>query len=476
MSDLLKAITTNDTLTTNGMLTNTTSSNHCLDLFYVIGGLRGSDKKDALLNAFIKAYNHNKLLALKILFWSRDVREGAGERQIFRDVMLYLAKNDLSVVLKNIHLISEYGRWDDILPLLDTPAKDKVLLVIKEGLKNNDGLCAKWLPRPNVANKSKKRWANEIRKSLNISPKQYRTLLVNLSNTVEQLMASKQWGSIEYDKIPSKAMSDYMKAFFRNDELRFNSYLLSVKKGERKINASAIYPYDVVKNMRYGNTDGADIQWSSLPNYMEGNTNRILPVVDVSGSMECSAGGSRSITCLDVAISLGLYISERNEGIFKDSFMTFSSTPKLETLKGKLSERYNQLSKANWSVSTNIELMFNELLTSAVEHNVSQDEMPTLLIILSDMEFDMGIKSNVSGQELIEKMYDEAGYKLPNIVYWNLHTSNTNIPVKYDKRGVSLVSGFSPSLLKTILGGFDYAPEKLMLDVIGGERYEKVEI
>jgi len=225
MSNLFNGMTSNDTLTTNGMLANSTTSNHCVDLFFSIGALRGKHNKQTLMNNFIKAYHENKLIALKILFWSRDVREGAGERQIFKDVITYLADNDLNTLINNIHLISEYGRWDDMLPLIDTKAKDNVLTLIREGLKAKDGLCAKWLPRPNVNNKDKKRWANQIRKSLGLSPKEYRILLSDLSNTVEQLMCSNKWGSIEYNKIPSKAMSDYMSVFIRHDKERFLSFI-----------------------------------------------------------------------------------------------------------------------------------------------------------------------------------------------------------------------------------------------------------
>lgn len=476
MSNLFNGMTTNDAITENGMLANSSTSNHCVDLFFSIGALRGKDNKQTLMNNFIKAYNENKLTALKILFWVRDVREGAGERQVFKDIITYLANNDLTTLINNTHLISEYGRWDDMLPLIDTKAKDNVLTLIREALKAKNGLCAKWLPRPNVNNKDKKRWANEIRKSLNLSPKEYRILLSDLSNTVEQLMCSNNWGSIEYNKVPSKAMSDYMKAFNKHDKERFLSFINDVKTGKTTIKAGAVYPYDIIKNMRYGIENGADAQWSSLPNYMEGSKKRLLPIVDVSGSMSCSAGDSKSISCLDVAVSLGIYISERNEGLFKDGFITFSSAPKLEIVKGSLSERYNQMNSSNWGMSTNLEAVFNLVLNSAINNEVSVDEMPDTLVILSDMQFNQGVRYNTSAQEMIEKMYNDAGYKMPSVIYWNLNARNNNFPVKYDKSGVCLVSGFSPTLLKNILGDVDFTPEKIMLEVINSDRYSKITI
>src|ERR1035437_1860827 len=330
MTTLLSAILTKDSQTENGMVTNSTSLNSCVDLFFQIGAMRGQDKA-RLINVFTKAFGENPLTAMKLLFWARDVRGGAGERQIFKDIMTYLANNRTEVMAKNIDLISEYGRWDDLLVLIGTPLENAALTVIAKGLADKNGLCAKWMPRPNVSNRDAKRQANVIRKHLGLSPKEYRKLLVENSHTVEQLMCAKQWSQINYSKLPSKAMSDLMKAFSKNDLARFQAYLMSVKNGEAKINAGAVYPYDIIKNMRQGNTAGADVQWDALPNYMEGNNERLLPMVDVSGSMSSPAGGkSGGISCLNVAISLGLYISERNIGKFQDAFITFTENPTLQ--------------------------------------------------------------------------------------------------------------------------------------------------
>jgi hypothetical protein len=251
-----------------------------------------------------------------------------------------------------------------------------------------------------------------------------------------------------------------------------------VKKGDVKINAGAVYPYDIVKNLKYGDTNGADAQWNSLPNFLENNNEQFLPVVDVSGSMTCSAGNNPNVTCMDVAISLGLYISERNVGAFKDSFITFSDRPKLQVLSGSLSERFRQLSRADWEMSTNIERVFTTILDSAVSNNVPQSEMPTMVIILSDMEFNQGTSDNwdKTAQEVFESKYADAGYKIPKIVYWNIHARNENFPVQFNKEGVALVSGFSPSLLTSVLSGKDLTPYSMMMEVISSERYTPVTV
>jgi hypothetical protein len=478
MTTLLKAMQTGDSRTENGMVTNSTSLNSCVDLFFQIGAMRGQDKT-RLINAFTKAFAENPLTAMKLLFWARDVRGGAGERKIFRDIITYLAEKRTDVMRKNLHLVSEFGRWDDLLPCVGTPLENQALELISKGLAEKNGLCAKWMPRPNVTNREKKRWAKALRSFLNLSPKEYRKLLVANSNTVEQLMCAKNFSAIDYSKLPSKAMSDYMKAFSKNDKDRFGAYLNSLEKGEVKINAGALYPYDIVKNMKMGNTKGADLQWNALPNYLTGGKERFMPVVDVSGSMSCPAGGNPNVTCMDVAISLGLYISERNEGPFKDAFITFSDNPVLQVLKGSLSERYSQLARAQWDMSTNIERVFQVILAKAKAGNVSQDEMPTMILILSDMEFNSGTRGNwnLSAQQSFERMYAEAGYVMPKVVYWNIQSrGDNNKPVHFDKNGTALVSGFSPALLTNLLAGKEMSPYSMMMSVVDSERYSVVTV
>lgn len=271
-----------------------------------------------------------------------------------------------------------------------------------------------------------------------------------------------------------------MKTFSRHDAVRFGAYLASLEKGETKINAGAVYPYDITKNLRFGNSKGADLQWNALPNYMEGNTERIIPLVDVSGSMSCPAGGSSTVTCMEVAISLGLYISERNVGPFKNAFISFHSNPQLHVVSGSLSERYNQMARSDWGGSTNLQAAFKKVLDTAVKNNVPAEDMPTMMLILSDMEFNSAVGHggwNATAQDMIESMYRNAGYEMPKIVYWNIQSrGDKNKPVQFDTNNTALVSGFSPALLKNLLGGKDMTPYSMMRSVIDDERYMSITV
>jgi len=460
----------NVTLTDNGMVTNPTSLNKCVDLFFSIGSMRGKSK-DKVVNLFNEAYNENPLVASKILFWVRDVRGGAGERDVFRNVISFLTTNSPQTVRKNIGLIPEFGRWDDVLVLLGTELEDDMFSLIKTALSNGDGLCAKWMPRKGVV-------ANKLRKLFRTTPKQYRKMLVELTNVVESKMCAGDWESIEYSKLPSLASSRYQKSFNKNDNERYNEYKKSLQDGTAKVNAGAVYPYDIVKSMNMGgDVIVSEKQWESLPNWMEGSVERILPVVDVSGSMGVEVGGNPNLSCMDVAISLGMYISERNEGSFKDAFITFSNNPQLQYLTGSLLSRLTQLRRADWGMSTDLEAVFNLILNQAKMNNVPEGNMPTKILILSDMQFNQATRRDSLGaQSMIEAMYEEAGYTKPDIIYWNLNAKGGNFPVEFDKNGTALVSGFSPSILKSLLGGKNMTPESIMMDTVNDDRYSVVTV
>lgn len=466
-------------LTENGMSTNETTLNDCVDLFFSIGAMRGKDKIN-LIEKFSKAYSENPLVATKILFWVRDVRQGAGERQIFRDVISHLVKLSPQVVRKNVHLISEYGRWDDVFTLIGTELEDVTIDLIITALNNEDGLCAKWMPRKGEV-------FNKVRKSLRVTPKQLRKMLVGLTNVVETKMCANEWDKIEYSKIPSLASSRYQKSFWRNDPERYGKFVEDLKNGVTTVNSGALYPYDILKSLYSGGDEiVSQKQWESLPNFMEGNEEKVLPMVDVSGSMNCPAGNNPNLTCLDVAISLGIYIAERNEGTFKNSFLTFSSTPQLQYIaEGSLKDKLRQLRSADWGMSTNIEATFDLLLKQAVAHNIPQAEMPTKILILSDMEFDAATSNrwgsevgdwNPTVMEMIKTKYEEAGYKLPTIVYWNLNARTNNFPVRQDEMDTALISGFSPSILKSVLNGENLTPYSVMMKTVDSDRYESITV
>lgn len=477
---LLDALRQGDKVTENGMKTNSSSLNHCVDLFFTIGAMRGQDK-ERLIRNFSLALMEDPERTMKVLFWVRDIRGGAGERQIFRDLMVYLAENHSDFLRVNIPYISEYGRCDDLLTLIGTNLEKEALAQIRWGIDAKNQLCCKWMPRKGPV-------ASKIRNFLEMSPKQYRKTLVELTNVVESKMCANQWEKIEFDKIPSVASARYQKAFWKRNEEGYKTYIESLKKGESKINASAVYPYDITKSLKMGNAEVASEQWKALPNYMEGSDERIIPVVDVSGSMECSAGGNQNVTCMDISVSLGLYISERNSGAFKDVFITFSASPELQILKGGLKDRFHQLNRASWGYNTDLQKVFDLILTQAIQNSVTESEMPTKILILSDMEFDeaanseneisrgSGCQWNPSAQEIIEEKFRSAGYKMPSIVYWNIQSRSNNVPVSFDKTGTALISGFSPAILKSIVKGEISSPQQIMDETIMAQRYENIKI
>lgn len=462
--------------TTNGMVSNRTAGKECVDLFFKIGAARAWTE-DNIIKQFSKAFGEDSLVATKIAFYNRDVLQGQGERKIFRTILKFLAEKHPDIVKKNIHNIPEFGRWDDLITLFGTTLEKDVLDLIKTALiTGENSLCGKWMPREN--SKTYPGAYNKIRKHLGFSPKEYRQLLKKLTalaNTVEQKMCAKEWNSIEYPKVASIAMKNYRKAFHKRDEAGFLKYIESLEKGETKVNAKAIFPHDIVKQYfqnRVSETDGRllEQQWKSLPNFMEGSKNqRIMPVCDVSGSM--------SGLPMEVCVALGLYISERNEGIFKDCFITFSEAPAIEVIEGTtLGERIRNLSNADWGGSTNLMSTFEMILEQAKKHNVSENQMPNMILIMSDMQFNGAVKEpSDSAYKAIEREYKDAGYQMPKIVFWNLD-AHDDVPVTFDQKGTALISGFSPSILTSLLSGANFTPEGIMFETINKLRYSVINV
>jgi hypothetical protein len=464
MNTLVNALRTRDNHTENGMTTNSSTLNACVDLFFTIGAMRGQDKK-RLISNFSKAFNEDALTAMRILFWVRDVRGGAGERQIFRDIMQYLVDNHADALGKNLSHIPEYGRWDDLLVLFGTRFDTEAKQLIANALTAKNGLACKWMPR-------KGKEAIALERFMKLTPKQYRKMLVENTKVVETAMCQNEWGVITYEHVPSVAMSRYTKAFGKHDADRFTNY----KTGDTKVNAGAVYPYDVLKTLRFGDKTMANKQWNSLPNYMAENNERLLPVCDVSGSMDSPAGTNANLTCMDVCISLGLYISEKNEGAFKNAFITFSERPELQYLNGNLSDRYDQLSHAQWGMSTNLESVFMLILNQAKANNLPESEMPTTILIMSDMEFNKACRGgNGTALDMIKREYESAGYTMPKIVFWNIQSRNSgNYPVQVTDKGTALVSGFNVAILKSLLTGEDMSPVFIMNKTVHSARYEAV--
>lgn len=480
MNPLVQSMT-NASTTLNGGATNASSLNPVVDLFFQIGAMRGWDSA-SVVTAFAPAFNHNPEQALKVLFWARDIRQGTGERQIFRTVCQHLAGSHTEVMSRLIPLIPEYGRWDDLLVFISpdnsvAPCESTALSVITSALRSGDALCAKWMPREKS---SKAGIARKIRKSLGFTPKSYRKLLSGLTQVVESQMCAGDWDGIEYGHVPSQAMRIYKGAFKRHSEERWASYEQGLATGTEKVNAGAIYPHEIIGS--YISTyRGRDIppvseaQWNALPNWLMNNPYRILPVVDTSGSMYGGYGAQGSVEPIQVSVSLGLYIAERNNGPFKNCFVTFSERPTMQVVSGRtLSERVQSVSSADWGMTTNLNGTFDAILAHAKRNRVSQDDMPNVVLILSDMEFNAGVDPNSTAMEHVRSAYSAAGYEVPKVVFWNLSARPGNVPVTFQENGTALVSGFSPAIMKSLLSGKDFTPEGIMMETIGGERYAAV--
>lgn len=460
MNNLINSTRTHNSLTANGAITHSTSLDYCLDMFFLAGASRNLSSDD-IISMFERAYAQEPLTAVKIIFWARDARGGAGEKRFFQVCMKHIESTYPEIYDQIAIHIPEYGYYKDIF-VIEKPNKNNLnWLMYQLEESPNKNLLAKWFPR-------KGQWFSAMHKYLKMTPKEFRKKLVAMTNVVETQMCNQSWGTIDYAKVPSVAMNRYRSAFGDHDGERYAQYITNVRDGKAKINASVLFPHELYQAIQNGQDEEAvEAQWYSLPNYMADSTERILPVCDVSGSM--------SGLPMDVSVSLGLYISERNKGIFKDAFITFSEKPEMEYLQGSFSQRLRQLSGASWGYNTNLEAVFNLILDSAKRDNLPESEMPTKLLIISDMEFDQaaGNQTNLDG---IRAKYDREGYTLPEIIFWNVNGRMDNSPATIADQGVGLVSGFSPSILKSVLAGKVYSPRQLMEDTVLTKRYERIRL
>ena len=450
--------------TDKGGKTNLNSLNATVDLFFNVGAARGKD----ITPMFERAYQEDRVLALRVMAWSRDVRGGAGERKLFRDILQYIETNHQKDLAQMISVTPEFGRWDDLLELKTPVGRQLAFNLIKEALLvKQDGLCAKWMPRKGAD-------AIELRKFLNLTPKGYRKTLVTLTKVVETQMCAKDWENINFSHVPSVAAARYQKAFGKNAPVAYTAYREALEKGDPsvKVNAEGVYPYDVIKSIKRGDATVAKAQWDALPNFV--GDALVLPMCDVSGSMACAVGGNENLTCMDVCISLGLYLADKNTGPFKDCFLTFSERTKIEVLKGNIVEKFNQLSHADWGMTTNIVGAFKEILRVASTNQVAEADMPKYLLIFSDMQFDRCVKHDDSAIESVRRTYAEAGYTLPNVIFWNLNAALTGSPVTVRDKGTALVSGFSPAILTSILKAENVDPISIMLYTINSDRYSVI--
>lgn len=471
----------NHTLTENGALTNKSTFNAIVDFFFHGAALRS--RPNEAVNLFQKAFDEDPTQALRILFYIRDVRGGQGERNIFRIVLRSIATSNSTNAEKiqawfneNIHLIPVYGRWDDLFIFIGTVLENSVISLIKETLEQDfiaahPTLLAKWLPSENTSSKKTRKLANHIRQKLNLTSRQYRKMLSILRRTIkiiETNLTNKDY-TFDYAQVPSKASLRYRKAFSRNDNARYSAYLEAVNKGEKKINTSTLYPYDLLHTLWNGNDiRTADTMWKNLPDYVDNLQG--LVVADTSGSMHGRP--------MEVSVSLAMYIAERNKNeAWKDYFISFSECPKFHKITGDtLAQRARSVQLGDIA-NTNIQAVFDLILARALNANVPQEDMPNILLIISDMEFDSCARGNdgrhFTNFEMIQKKYRQAGYEMPTLVFWNVNSRNTQTPVTINDKGVVLISGCSPVVLKYALG-FCTSVIDMVYNVTNSERYKGI--
>lgn len=481
--------------THNGARAFATTESSLLDFFAQGGAIRNRSDSDKI-SLFTKAFGEDATLALRTLFYFRDVRGGQGERNTFRVIVKYLADRHTDSMRKNLHLIPFFGRWDDMYAFVGTKLEADAFEIMRTQFKEDikaeyPSLLGKWLKSENASSFETKQLGKKTREVFGLTPKAYRKTLTDLRkkiSIVESKMSAKKWVDIDYSKVPSQAGMRYRQAFYRNDEERYEAFVNAVKRGDEgvKMNTKTLYPYEIIREVEnkfgawnhYARTDYVnnieadvlDTLWNNLPDYFEGKEDNSLVVVDTSGSM--------SGLPIQIAVSLGIYAAERNKGKFHNHFMTFSERPELVELKGTgLVERVHNMTKANWDMDTNIERVFSVILDTAIKNNVPQDEMISRVLIVSDMQFNRCVDGgdDLSLFEEIEKKYKEAGYSLPKLVFWNVNASSTQFPSTISRTGAQLVSGASPSIFKNVMKGDMMSPYELMLDVINDERYSQIE-
>lgn len=505
MNNLLNAIKkeNNFTYTENGAVTRRSSNDFLLDLFGMGASYRTRSEEDCIL-LFKKAFDGDPIHAMKCLFYIGDIRGGQGERRFFRVVSKWLANNHTDVMRRNLKYIPEYRRWDDLYVFVGTKLEREAFQMMEEQIKldltcKTPSLLAKWLKSENTSSEDSRMLANKTRAAFGLNHRQYRKMLSALRariNVVERLMSAGKWDEIEFDKIPSKAGFIYRNAFARHDIERMKSeksvrtYEDFMKDEKTTVNAKDLYPYEVVAKA-YKLTRGAGYwhnyynfeiansternainkYWDNLKDYFNGCSLDALCMIDTSGSM----WGEEASAPINVAISLGLYAAERARGPFAGHYISFSSRPQLiETVGVDFCDKVQRIYKTNLCDNTNIEAAFDMLLNTAIKNRCTQDDLPKSIIVISDLEFDAArdhygrASDKQTLMENIRNKWEAYGYEMPNLVFWCVQSRQNNVPMEV-KDGITLCSGFTPTLFEQIMKG--KTGYDLMFDKLDSERY-----
>lgn len=465
--NLLEGMKKNNTIiNSKGSEYYATTYNCNLDVFTMLSRYHSDEK---LIRLFNNALNEDENLALANLLYLLDIRDGKGERRIFKTIFNDLCINHTSAALRVLPYIGELGRYDYILVGLDTPINDDVISLIKKQLSidiesENPSLLAKWLPSHRTHNVDNT-YAKKIMKGLGISEKEYRKTLANLRsklNIVEKNLTEKNYENINFNNVPTKAMLRYTNAYSRHMSEEYTQFKNNVKNGVQKVNTEGLFCYEIVKKILWGkNFDNElyELMWQNQKDVLKGCNTNVLVMADTSGSMTCCDG-----IPIATAVGLAIYTAERNTGIFKNHFITFSDEPYLCEITGKtIKQKIENI--PSYIANTNIDKAFELLLETAKENHLEQSDLPSHLIIVSDMEFDQGVYTKTGTNfHNWKQAFKKAGYQLPIIIFWNVAGSTNGVPVTKFDNDVAMISGFSTNLLSNLLTLENYTPISIMFE------------
>lgn len=476
------------TLTENGAVALNTTGDAMLDLFSTIGALRGADEI-RIQTKVAEAFAESPLLTMKCLFYARDIREGLGEREVFRIAIKYLADKHPEAIRANIGLFGEYGRWDDIYCLVGTAVEGDMWKYVAKQLKEDMANCsagksvsllAKWLKTADASSEKTRKLGIYTAQKLGLPVYLYKRVVRKLRKYIdvtERKMCAKKWDQIDYSAVPARASKIYRKAFERHDENRYKQFIQKVNTGEAKINASTLYPYDLIEQyaiatsywgMDWNKKEDATIEalWKNLPNYVQPGTNAVV-IADTSGSMIGRPMNS--------AVGLAIYFAEHNTGAYHNLWMNFSSNPSWQRLKGEtLLQKLKSIDMSNWGASTNLERAFELILYTAISNKVSNDEMPKSIIVISDMEIDCCGNRDWTFYDKMKAKYASFGYIIPQVIFWNVDSRHDVFHADNTRKGVILCGGQSTTTFKTLINTVGMTPREYMLKVLNSERYNAV--
>lgn len=495
--------------TENGATGYSTTGKILVDLNFCIPS--NHNNTDRYISKFCETLNEDMVTTVKWLFYLRDIREGLGERDSFINLFLTFYHHNQEAALKVLPLIPVYGRWKDLIDLLSNTTDDmaiskEIYSIITKQIKEDcinmkEGksvsLLAKWMPSINASKKSRL-MALRISKKMGLYSMAYRKMLSTLRSYIdvtEVKTCGNKWNEIDYNKVSSNANARYLKAFLKHDTNRRQKYLddlASPSLTGAVMHASNLYPYEVYAKYNKDNfyicdykkatpDQGIEALWENLKDIPTmGNT---MVVCDGSGSMMKKIGVT-NIMAIDVSRSLSIFFSERNTGEYKDKIIEFSEKPRYIDLSNckTLADKYNTMNRFDDCSNTNLECVFDLLLQTAITNKIPQDDIPKRILIVSDMEFDRAceytsmydhnyvMSKYQSLFDSIKGRWTSAGYKMPNIVFWNVNSRTQTVPVTSNEAGITLVSGFSANNAKMILSG-EMNPWNALKSVLDSDRY-----